>query len=70
MLSTTVAGWLMARQLAALGEFDRDPAFAAMKRAAARFYLEQVVPEATGLKVAAFAPADLLYSISEDAFAA
>ena len=70
MLSTTVAGWLMARQLAALGEFDRDPAFAAMKRAAARFYLDQVVPEARGLKAAALARAEVLYSVDEAALTA
>jgi len=33
------------RQVAALEGYDGDPAFAAMKRAAARFYLDQVVPE-------------------------
>ena len=67
MLSVAVAGWLMAVQLrAADGESD----FLAMKRAAARFYLEQVVPEASGLTAAAMAPAELLYSINEEAFAA
>jgi alkylation response protein AidB-like acyl-CoA dehydrogenase len=44
--------------------------FPAMKVAAARFYLDQVVPEAMGLQAAAVAPAALLYSVSEDAFAA
>jgi alkylation response protein AidB-like acyl-CoA dehydrogenase len=70
MLSAAVAGWLMARQAAALDGHGGDPAFAAAKRAAARFYLEQIVPEASGLKAAAMAPAELLYSIDEDAFAA
>ena len=70
MLSVAVAGGLMARQLAALEGFDGDPAFASGKRAAARFYLDQVVPEALGLEAAASAPAALLYSVSEEAFAA
>ena len=70
MLATAVAGWLMARQLAALDSYDGDPAFAAAKRAAARFYLDQIVPEAAGLKAAATAPAAALYAIDEEAFAA
>jgi 3-(methylthio)propanoyl-CoA dehydrogenase len=70
MLSTAVAGWLMTRQLGALDGDEVDPDFAAMKRAAARFYLDQVVPEARGLEAAATAPAESLYSVSEEAFAA
>ncbi|HTU12040.1 MAG TPA: acyl-CoA dehydrogenase [Allosphingosinicella sp.] len=70
MVSTAVAGWLMARQLAALAGHEGDPAFAAMKRAAARFYLDQVVPEARGLKAAATASADLLYAVDEAALTA
>ena len=45
------------------------PAFKAMKRASARFYLDQIVPEALGLEAAATASADVLYAIDEDAFA-
>jgi alkylation response protein AidB-like acyl-CoA dehydrogenase len=70
MLSAAVSGWLMARQAAALEGFAGDPAFARMKRAAARFYLDQIVPEALGLAAAATAPADMLYAADEDAFAA
>ena len=70
MLSIAVAGWLMARQLRALEAEQGDPRFAAMKRAAARFYLDQVVPEGLGLEAAATAPAEILYSVSEEAFAA
>ncbi len=36
----------------------------AMKRAVVRFDLEQVVPEALGLRAAASASADVLYQIS------
>jgi hypothetical protein len=60
----------MLRQLAALEQDEVEPDFRAMKVAAARFYLDQVVPEAMGLQAAAVAPAALLYSVSEDAFAA
>ena len=70
MLSTAVAGWLLARQVAALAGYDGDPAFAAMKRAAARFYLDQIVPEARGLKAAAMASAEILYSVDEAALTA
>jgi hypothetical protein len=70
MLSAAVAGWLMARQVAALDSFDGDPAFAAMKRAASRFYLDQLVPEARGLKAAALASAAVLYSVDEAALTA
>jgi hypothetical protein len=70
MLSTAAAGWLMARQLTALDGHDGDPAFAAMKRAAARFYLDQIVPEARGLKAAALASAEILYSVDEAALTA
>jgi len=69
MLSVAVSGGLMARQYAALEEDEGDPAFKAMKRAAARFYLDQIVPEARGLAAAASASADLLYSVDEAAFA-
>lgn len=68
MLSTAVAGWLMERQgrIAANG----DGAFLAMKRTAARFYVEQVMPEAMGLVAAATAPADILYAVGPDEFSA
>ncbi len=74
MLSILTCGWLMARQLrvaqAKRGTGDGDSSFLDMKVAACRFYLDQIVPEATGLKAAAMAEAALLYSIGEDAFAA
>jgi len=47
-----------------------DPAFKAMKQASARFYLDQIVPEAAGLEASASASAEVLYSAGEDAFAA
>jgi alkylation response protein AidB-like acyl-CoA dehydrogenase len=66
MLSVATCGWLMERQgRAATG----DDAFAAMKRAAAGFYVAQIVPEALGLKAAATASAQVLYSVPAEAFA-
>jgi hypothetical protein len=70
MISVAVAGWLLARQASALDTYEGDPAFKAMKRASARFYLDQIVPEALGLEAAATASAEVLYAIDEDAFAA
>jgi alkylation response protein AidB-like acyl-CoA dehydrogenase len=70
MLSVATSGWLMMRQLAALESHDSDPAFSSMKRAAARFYLDQIVPEASGLLAAALASSDILYSIDEETLAA
>jgi alkylation response protein AidB-like acyl-CoA dehydrogenase len=68
MLSVATCGWLMERQgrIAAEGSDD----FSAMKTAVARFYLEQIVPEAMGLKAAAIASAEVLYSIAPELFAA
>jgi alkylation response protein AidB-like acyl-CoA dehydrogenase len=63
LLSTLVCGWLMKRQLDALEspEIAANRQFAATKRAACLYYLEQVVPEAAGLAAAATAGASLLY---------
>ncbi len=68
MLSVAVCGWLMERsgRIAAQGD---DP-FLRMKAAAARFYVDQIVPEALGLKAAATASAEALYAVDAEAFAA
>ena len=42
----------------------------ALKRASVAFYLDQIVPEALGLKAAATAKADVLYAIPAEALAA
>lgn len=71
MLSVATCGWLMRCQEEALvGEAGLDPAFVAIKRASSSFYLDQIVPEAIGLSAAANAPADILYAVPEEAFAA
>ena len=69
MLSVAVCGWLMERQGRIAAASEGDPAFLAMKQAAARFYVEQIVPEAMGLKAAAMASAELLYSVGPEMFA-
>lgn len=70
MLSTAVCGWLMERQGRAAATGEGDPAFLAMKAATARFYVEQIVPEAMGLRAAATANAEILYAIPAEAFGA
>src|SRR5687768_9292475 len=64
LLSTLVCGWLMRRQLLALEspEIAGDRHFTATKRAACRYYLEHVVPEASGLAAQAVAGAALFYA--------
>jgi len=70
MLSVATCGWLMERQGRVAARGEGDPAFLAMKAASARFHVEQIVPEALGLKAAAMAGAEVLYSVSAEAFAA
>jgi alkylation response protein AidB-like acyl-CoA dehydrogenase len=66
MLSVAVCGWLLERQARAAS----DDAFGTMKKTCARFYLDQIVPEALGLRAAATASADVLYALPAEAFAA
>ncbi len=70
MLSVAVCGWLMEAQGRIAARSEGDPAFLKMKQAAARFYVEQIVPEAMGLKAAAIAKAEMLYAVNAEAFAA
>jgi len=70
MLSVAVCGWLMEAQGRIASGAEGDPAFLAMKAAAARFYVAQVVPEAMGLKAAAMASAEVLYAVDAETFAA
>jgi alkylation response protein AidB-like acyl-CoA dehydrogenase len=70
MLSVAVCGWLMSGQLVAAEQAGERTDFLEMKKAAARFYLDQLVPEALGYKAAALASAEILYAVSDDAFAA
>ena len=66
MLATAVSGWLLARQARIAAAADGDAAFLAMKRAVARFYLDRIVPEATGLLAAALAGSEGLYLLSAE----
>lgn len=70
MVATAVCGWLMEAQGRIAAGAEGDPAFLAMKGAAARFYVAQIVPEAMGLKAAATASAEVLYVVQADTFAA
>ena len=65
MLSVAVCGWLLEREGRAAGDDD----FGRMKGATVRFYLEQIVPEALGLRAAATASADVLYAVEPALFA-
>lgn len=70
MLSVATCGWLMERMGRIAASASGDPDFLKMKAATARFYVEQIVPEAMGLKASAMAPAELLYALEPEAFAA
>jgi len=66
MLSVATCGRLLEVQAAAAGDDD----FGRAKRTAARFYLDQIVPEAMGLEAAATADASVLYAVEPELFAA
>ena len=63
MCAVAVAGWQMKVQLEALEKGGVDPDFSAAKRAAARFFLDRIVPEALGRKAGAMAGAGDLYAL-------
>jgi len=69
MLSVATCGWLMERMGQIAANAEGDPAFLKMKQATARFYVEQIVPEALGLKASAMAPAEILYALAPEDFA-
>jgi alkylation response protein AidB-like acyl-CoA dehydrogenase len=66
MLSVATCGWLLEREATAAG----DDGFGRAKKAVVAFYLDQIVPEALGLRAAADAPAAPLYALDAEAFAA
>ena len=74
MVATLTCGWLMARQAivatSLIADGGGNPAFLKPKIAAARFYLDQLVPEVGGLRAAAMAGATPLYALSADEMAA
>ena len=68
MFAVTVAGWQLLKQLRAV-EAGEAPGLAATKPASVRFFLDRIVPEASGLKAAAMAGAAPLYAVSSDQLA-
>ena len=64
MLAVATAGWQLTRQLKAV---EGDAEIAQAKRATVRFFLDRIVPEASGLKASAIAGGDALYDIPTEA---
>jgi alkylation response protein AidB-like acyl-CoA dehydrogenase len=62
MCAVAVAGWQMLRQMRAV-EVGAAPTLAKVKPVTARYFLDQVVPEALGLEAAARGGAALLYAL-------
>ena len=73
LFGTVVGGWLMARQaLAARTEMSSgstDTAYLEAKITTARFYTEQLLPQAAGLIPAITAGASVLYDIDPSTLA-
>ena len=65
MLSVAVCGWLMERQ----ARVSNDEAEGRIKRSIVQFYVEQIVPEALGLRASAVASSKVLYSVAPEDFA-
>ncbi len=68
MCAVAVAGWQLARQLNAI-EAGESPALAAIKPVTVRFFLDRVVPEASGLKASAVTGAEPLYALAAEQLA-
>jgi alkylation response protein AidB-like acyl-CoA dehydrogenase len=63
MCAVAVAGWQLLRQARAATEADTPGTIAKSKPIVARYFLDQIVPEAAGLKAAAMGGAALLYAL-------
>jgi alkylation response protein AidB-like acyl-CoA dehydrogenase len=74
LMGVTLGGWLLARQAQAarrhLAAGTGDPAFLKAKITTARFYAEQILPQAAALAAGVTRGADLLYAIPEEVLAA
>ena len=66
MCAIAVSGWCLLQQHRALADSD-DEGRKAAKRVTTRYFLDQIVPEAIGLKASAVAGAGLLYELDTDA---
>ncbi|HVR90038.1 MAG TPA: acyl-CoA dehydrogenase [Novosphingobium sp.] len=67
MCATAVAGWQLLRQARAAGEAGGT--LAQTKPVVARYFIDQLVPEALGLKAAAMGGAALLYALDAELLA-
>src|SRR3954452_9862469 len=65
-LGITVGGWILARQALAARALGTDDPFNASKVVTARFYCEQLLPQALGLAGAVKAGKDVLFALSPD----
>lgn len=65
MAAVAVAGWQLSKQARAVAA-GAAPALAETKPATVRFFLDRIVPEATGLKEGAMAGADPLFTLEAD----
>ena len=65
MLAVATAAWQLLRQADAVAD-GAAPALAKTKPATVRFFLDRIVPEATGLKSSAIAGAEPLYALALD----
>lgn len=63
MFGITVGGWVMARQALTAHRLGNDDPFLAAKAITARFYCEQLLPQAQGLLGAITAGSDVLFAI-------
>lgn len=68
MSAVAVAGWQLTRQIAAI-EAGEAPALAAAKQATVRFFLDRIIPEASGLRASATAGAAGLYAVTAEQLA-
>lgn len=68
MMAVAIAGWQLAKQAKAVAE-GAAPSLAETKPVTARFFLDRIVPEASGLKASATAGSALLYELPASAFA-
>jgi len=67
MFGVTVGGWMMARQALVARRLGGWDPFVAAKASTARFYCEQLLPQARGLLPAVTAGGDVLFSIPAEA---
>jgi hypothetical protein len=65
-LGITVGGWVLARQAVAARALGVDDPYNAAKVATARFYCEQLLPQAAGLAPSVKAGKDVLFAIDPD----